>query len=195
MYRAALELGREVSVTRTAPGSVKRLSLAVVLRDTPGKKRTPVEMQQIEALVRGAVGFDAARGDVVTVSARPFVADPVVAPAWYENAWIPVAARYLGALLALAAGWFVIGRPLLKRYNATTESIKRAELGALISQEIDASPTKIEAAPVTLDMIEAAPGYNTRAALVRDFVKQDPARAAMVLRDMIRAEPAGADRE
>ena len=41
---------------------------------------------------------------------------------------------------------------------------------------------------VTLDMIEATRDYENRAALIRDFVRQDPARAALVVRDLIRAD-------
>ena len=43
---------------------------------------------------------------------------------------------------------------------------------------------------VTIDMIEAAPSYEARAALIRSFVRQDPARAALVVRDLIRADTA-----
>jgi flagellar M-ring protein FliF len=58
------------------PGRVRRLSVAVAVDgiSTPGPDgtttyapRPAAEMQQIEQLVRSAVGFDAARGDVVTV--------------------------------------------------------------------------------------------------------------------------------
>ena len=41
---------------------------------------------------------------------------------------------------------------------------------------------------MTLDMIESAPGYAARAALIRNFVRQDPDRAALVVRDLIRAD-------
>jgi flagellar M-ring protein FliF len=42
-------------------------------------------------------------------------------------------------------------------------------------------------------MIEATPGYAERAALIRNFVRQDPDRAALVVRDLIRTDmPAGA---
>ena len=37
-------------------------------------------------------------------------------------------------------------------------------------------------------MIEAAHSYEHRAALIRNFVRQDPARAALVVRDLIKAD-------
>ena len=38
---------------------------------------------------------------------------------------------------------------------------------------------------VTLEMIEAAPSYEARANLVRAFVRQDPERAALVVRQLM----------
>ena len=38
---------------------------------------------------------------------------------------------------------------------------------------------------MTLDMIEAAPSYETRANLVRNFVRQDSARAAAVVKQLM----------
>ena len=38
---------------------------------------------------------------------------------------------------------------------------------------------------ITIDMIEAAPSYEARANLVRAFVRQDPQRAALVVRQML----------
>ena len=44
-------------------------------------------------------------------------------------------------------------------------------------------------------MIESAPGYAARADLIRNFVKQDPDRAALVVRDLIRSDMPGAEKE
>jgi len=64
------------------------------------------------------------------------------------------------------------------------------EIAAALANEAVHDPGK----KVTLDMIEAAPGYADRAALIRNFVRQDPDRAALVVRDLIRADmPAGAE--
>lgn len=45
--------------------------------------------------------------------------------------------------------------------------------------------------PVTIEMIEAAPSYEDRANLVRSFIRQDPERAAMVVRQMIQERADG----
>jgi len=70
----------------SAPGTVKRLAVAVLVADQPpatpkGKAipRTPAELANITMLVRNAVGADSTRGDVVSVVSVPF-APAVVAP-------------------------------------------------------------------------------------------------------------------
>ncbi|MDB5689652.1 MAG: flagellar M-ring protein FliF, partial [Sphingomonas bacterium] len=117
-YTRTYELGREVSVTRNQQGSVKRLSVAVAIKDGTGKeRRTPAEIAAIEQLVRGAVGADQARGDLIAVRARKFVAidASVDAAKWWEAAWVPMVARNVSALLVALLLVFGIGRPLLKR--------------------------------------------------------------------------------
>ena len=44
---------------------------------------------------------------------------------------------------------------------------------------------------VTLGMIETAPSYEARANLIRTFVRQDPERAALVVRQMLGADANG----
>ena len=71
-YNRNFAVGREVSVTHQQTGTVKRLSVAVALRNPDGRPRGLREIQQIEELVKGAVGFDQARGDVVAINSRTF---------------------------------------------------------------------------------------------------------------------------
>jgi len=73
----------EVSETKReiikAPGAIKRLSVAVLVNGvedpaTPGSliPRGEEELAQFSALVRSAIGFNEARGDVVTVQSMAF---------------------------------------------------------------------------------------------------------------------------
>src|SRR3546814_2557530 len=64
-YSRDYALGKQVSVTRQAPGEIKRLSVAVLLRQPDGKPRGKAEIAQIEQLVKAAVGYDASRSDQV----------------------------------------------------------------------------------------------------------------------------------
>jgi flagellar M-ring protein FliF len=159
-------------------------------------------MNQIEQLVKGAVGFDQARGDQFALSSRIF-ADPEAAPTtkWYESPWIGMAGRNLTGFVIALLAFFGVIRPLMKRRNAIAAAIDKSAaaptrnpgLGTEIAAALATEAVRDPAKPVTLDMIEATPGYAERAALIRNFVRQDPDRAALVVRDLIRTDmPAGA---
>lgn len=193
-YTRNFALGREVSVTRQHAGNVKRLSVAVALRNADGAPRSKEELAQLEQLVKGAIGFDAQRGDMVAISARQFAPVEAAAPAWWEASWVGSLARNLAALAAVALLVFGFGRPMLKKLNAhlaqrseaarTGRAQVRGQMAAAIADQARDDPD----ARVTLEMIEAAHDYEARAALIRNFVRQDPARAALVVRDLIRAD-------
>ncbi|TAK08360.1 MAG: flagellar M-ring protein FliF, partial [Rhizorhabdus sp.] len=118
-YNRTYELGREVSVTRAPVGTVKRLSVAVALREG-SRKFSRAEIASIETLVRGAVGADQARGDVVALSARSFAVaeEAEVKPNWWDAPWVSTLARNLSALLVVALLVFGVAKPLLKRRAA-----------------------------------------------------------------------------
>ncbi len=79
------EISKEVINQIKETGTVKRLSIAVLVdglytTDADGKPvyqpRPEAELEQLEDLVRSAVGFDADRGDEVRVVNMQFAADP-----------------------------------------------------------------------------------------------------------------------
>lgn len=87
----AYENSRSVETVAGAVGNVTRLSVAVLVNDrlAPAADstqpptfvaRTPQELARIETLVRGAVGYDSTRGDVVTVVSMPFAEGLAIAP-------------------------------------------------------------------------------------------------------------------
>jgi len=72
------EISRKVTTQVRETGTVKRLTVAVLVDgsvDAEGAytARTPEELTQYEALVKSAIGYDEARGDVVEVVNLPFV--------------------------------------------------------------------------------------------------------------------------
>lgn len=178
--------GREVSVTRAAPGSIKRLSVAVLLREEAGKPRGQVEIGQIDSLVKAAVGFNAARQDQVTVVSRKFStnADEATdATPFYETGWFAMVARNVTALvialLVLLLGVRPLARALMRRRDDARPA--GAPMGSADGVAIPA--------PVSPEMLAGSGlSLGDRVGLVRDFTRDNPARAALAVRDMIRAE-------
>jgi len=192
-YTRSFAVGREVSITRQQTGQVKRLSVAVALKDPDtGKPRTPQEIAAIDQLVKGAIGFDGRRGDVVAVGARRFAPVDEPTESWWQATWVSMLARNLSALGVVALLVFGLGKPLMKKgaaalarraeAQAANRTKVRRQIAAAVAVESRTNPD----AQVTLDMIEVEPSYEARAALIRSFVRQDPARAALVVRDLIR---------
>ena len=97
---------RVVTSITEAPGTIERLSVAVVVDDGTQTGATPVPVEEVERLVAAAVGIETGRGDVVEVSAIPFPAVDDV-PATEEPAPGPIDARLPeiagGALLLIVA--------------------------------------------------------------------------------------------
>ena len=114
-------------------GDVKRLSVAVVVdgisdTDASGKMsykaRTPKDMEQIEALVKSAIGYNQTRGDQVQVVNMPFAridagpATPAPAPRWVWTA--ATGSRHQAGILSLTALLIalLVVRPLINRMFA-----------------------------------------------------------------------------
>ncbi|HBK56450.1 MAG TPA: flagellar M-ring protein FliF [Xanthomonadales bacterium] len=183
------EIGREISVTHQPQGSLRRVSVAVALNQ--GKKAfTQADLAKFEGLVKGAVGFNAERGDQVAISQRPFAKADQAELAFWEQPWFLPLAQQVGGLLAALLAFLLIGRPLIR--SAKARAAARAEREEALATELlaitgdGAARTRPAAyGPITIDMIEAAPSYQARANLVRDFVRQDPARATLVIRQLM----------
>lgn len=196
-FQRAYDLGKEVSVTRAAPGSIKRLTVAVLLRDPATGRRTAMEINQISDLVKSAVGFDQGRNDNVTVISRKF-ADTGAAtdgPAWYDNAWLPVLARngtaIVIALLVLLLGVRPLVKSMTKKKEDETKALPMGAAGEAEGEDAAAvtGPDGIAVQPpVTLEQIEATRNFDERIGAVRGFTRDNPARAALAVRDMIKAE-------
>lgn len=123
------ELGREVAVSNSTPGKIRRLSVAVALSAEIMAKAKPQEIDQIKQLVSAAVGADTARGDQVAVAVRAFKpADVAPAPFW-ETPWFATILRNAVALLTVLLVLLLGVRPLIKalrRDPAPAEAGKKA---------------------------------------------------------------------
>jgi flagellar M-ring protein FliF len=109
---------RAITQIKRSRGRLKKLSVAVVLNNakaaTPKTGWTPAEIANIDKILRGGLGIDTNRGDVLAVSSLSFPA-PAPAEPWYQQRDNVVdmtgyAAWLVGALFA----WFAVLRPLMR---------------------------------------------------------------------------------
>jgi flagellar M-ring protein FliF len=143
------EIDRTVAYTRQPAGRLKRLSVAVLVDhvQVPGRDGKPTEapltreqIDRITALVKDAVGFDAARGDSVSVINSPWRGDPRLAATdletvpFYEQAWFLDVAKIVAGLIALTLLMLMVIRPLTQRITAMLprppEPVKRRTIGS-----------------------------------------------------------------
>ncbi|MEH6757808.1 MAG: flagellar basal-body MS-ring/collar protein FliF [Parasphingorhabdus sp.] len=198
-FARQFKLGSEISVTKEPSGSLSRLSVAVALRSPMGKKqRSKEELAAIAALVKGAVGFQAVRGDVVAIEAREFITVEETVENWWEARWVSLLVRNLSALLVALALIFGMGRPLLKKIRSDRAKLSSGAASGLasdIDQEIGRSGVvgKEPVRPVSLDMISSANGYSERAALIQNFVRQNPDHAALTVQELLADAPLDAE--
>src|SRR3546814_18429927 len=59
-----------------------------------------LDIAKIENLVKGAIGFDAARGDMVAIGQRPFVKVAEAEPDFWDQGWFLTLVKQVGAILA-----------------------------------------------------------------------------------------------
>lgn len=187
-YTRSFDVGREIAVTHQPQGGLRRLSVAVALREIKGaKKPTAPDVAELESLVKGAVGFNAERGDIVAISARPFAEQAEEAISFWDQPWFFPLLQQVGAVIGAIFAFLLIGRPLVGAVKTRMAASK--ERADIEHKLLTATGQLRPPAAVTIEMIEAAPSYEARANLVRSFIRQDPERAALVVRQMVR-EPA-----
>ena len=199
------ELDRTLQHTRQPAGRIKRVSVAVLLDNVPrpganGKTTeqplSAAELTRVEALVKQAVGFNAERGDTVSVMNAPFVreATPVEAPKWWEIPYLQDGLRLLlGAIVVLALVFGVL-RPALRSitgspkklahdnslepHSADVQLVDDGEgLPALGADRVHLSGQEPLALPVD--------SYEERLRMAREAVKTDSKRVAQVVKGWV----------
>lgn len=145
------EISKTVRTSTLDGGDVKRLSVAVVVdgansTDAAGrqtyKARSSQEMQQIEALVKSAIGFNQTRGDQVQVVNMPFAqidtgpSTPAPAPllGLDSSDWFKIIEAAILSLTALLMGLFVV-RPLVNRMFAPLSIGSAPHAAPMIAQQ------------------------------------------------------------
>jgi len=113
---------RAITQIKRSRGRLRKLSVAVVLNNASATNTktgyTPAELANIDKILRGGLGIDQARGDVLAVSALSFPKPAAVEPWWQERDTIVDATRYGLWILAVLFGYLLLARPMLRTITA-----------------------------------------------------------------------------
>ena len=192
-------VSKKVRHTTQPSGRVRRLTAAVLInyrRSANGKQtawqpRSPGEMQQLTQLAESAVGFDATRGDQVSVEQLAFddnnsgpAPSPMERAVGLVDESQPVL-RYLAILAVLLAFLLFVARPVLHSLSAPPRAISDSAAVILpaapgppvreISAEHQAVEQKKLRAQNVFEQVSAA-------------VKREPAQSTRLLESWIRSE-------
>ncbi|HEY3326031.1 MAG TPA: flagellar basal-body MS-ring/collar protein FliF [Novimethylophilus sp.] len=194
------ELDKTISHVRASVGSIKRLSVAVVVnnrgeKDKKGKVNyralTKEELMQIYNLAREAMGFNQTRGDTLNVVNASFnpgeEASTVSAPIWKDPAMVALAkdvVKYLiiaGILIYLVMG---VIRPALSELAAAGEAHRmRLERKELEERELELGGHGGDV--VHIGGGRRAHSYEDDMQMAKDMAKEDPKIVANVVRDWV----------
>ena len=136
------ELDKTISHIREAPGSIQRMSVAVVVdyRETVDEAgeviRTPLpaeELARIDALVRESVGFNEVRGDSLNIVNASFMEEVELEPlpelSLLEQPWFWQSLRLTVAAMVMLLLFFTVVRPLIKNGQLPSQGAQ-AQLAA-----------------------------------------------------------------
>lgn len=169
--RTAYDISHTSREIQRGPGAIRRLTVAVLLdgQRAPGPDGTPqwtprpeAELAALRDLVASAVGYDAARGDVITLHSLPFEAPALLGTEAGAGLIERLGLDMMGlirlaalALVALILALFVL-RPLLR--PAPVAPALPAPPGGLAPPERPALTGEIDdGAPAGARMRDAAP--------------------------------------
>jgi flagellar M-ring protein FliF len=202
------ELDRTVSYTKHQQGTLKRLTVAVVVDDKVVKNEdgtethqpwTANELERLSILVRDSVGFSAVRGDSVNVLNAPFTAGIEVpetelpAVPWWEK-WVMPNIKYIASvliILALVFGLLLpIGRSLSRNGGSIAEQEEARQLAALEAAGLGGMEG-VSDETVTLSggsaLLLGGPeqGYEQQLNAIKGLIADDPGRVAQVVKKWV----------
>ena len=205
------ELDRSVSYTKQQQGRLKRLSVAVVLDDQAkidaktGEVSTvpwtAAELARFTRLVQDAVGFDASRGDSVSVINTPFAAqngDEELSIPFYTQPWFwDIVKQVLGVLFILVLVFGVL-RPVLNNitnagkghgaggHGGRGGDVDLGEMGGLNG---DLAEDRVSlGGPQSILLPSPSEGYDAQLNAIKSLVAEDPGRVAQVVKEWINAD-------
>lgn len=150
------EVSRKLRNLEISPGSIKKISVAVLVDKNVLAGNDTQRITWLENLVKGAIGYNPDRGDEVKIEAYEFVKPPVVKPGVmdYLVKLIKPALLILGILLV----YLFIIRPLLKalapKPTAPPEVVVREEV---VKPPVEPKVEEILPQEIALGIIQSQP--------------------------------------
>lgn len=204
------ELDRQISYTRQQQGRLSRLSVAVVVDnhqqinaetgETTSVPLSETELTSLTQLVRNAVGYDAARGDSVSVVNSAFMpagetADLPEIPFWTQPWFWDIAKQALGILFILVLVFGVL-RPVLKSLSGGNRAEVSGAAGypALDDDGLLADDLRDDTVSLTGPASGVAllpppgAGYEQQLNAIKGLLAEDPGRVAQVVKEWINAD-------
>ena len=204
------EMDRTLQHTRQPAGRVRRVTAAVLIDHVPrpgagGKiseqALSPAELARIEALVKEAVGFNADRGDSVSVMNAPFVRDPDAGkdttPVWQNPMLRDIAKLVLGAVVVLALLFGVL-RPALRQITDPKPKelpgggepglsvVEATPIDGEMPQQPDEAKLALEQAAQQRAL--ASDAFEDRLRQAREAVRADSKQVAQVVKDWVNSD-------
>lgn len=191
------ELDKTISHTQRPTGTLRRLSVAVVLDDKQSLDendepvRTPLKPEELErmtTLVKDAIGFDEKRGDSVNVINASFAApeqvEPLPDPSFFEKPWLQtVGKQALGGIVILLLAFGVL-RPVLSALAARGTANPRMpsnDAGMMVADD----RLSLSAPPQAMGRLAGPSDYDTNLSTAKTLASQDPKRVAQVVKNWV----------
>ena len=216
------EVDRTIAHTKLSTGDLQRLSISVVI-DEPmvaneagemvPQPLTEAQIEQFTKLVQNAVGYNAQRGDIVSVVGMSFMPEEVIpeTPLW-EQSWLQDMVRQV--LLAILGLVFilVVLRPVVKNLLAPvkTEEELAAEAAAIAAANGEGAGEAAEEETIEMlegetledmkarlrpkkssispEMLDTANSYDDKVALMRMLIAEDSKRVAGVMSSWVKQD-------
>src|SRR5579883_248025 len=198
------EIDRTLAYSSQPAGTIRRLTVAVLIGDraitgADGKTtKVPLsaqELARVTQLVKDAVGFDASRGDSVSVvdasldtASAPATPDKFQAPPLWQSPFLWSLLRIVGGVIVVLVLVLSVLRPLVRTLIAPVRL--GAPTGAARQTLADSASGETAAAAAALpagqkEAAVTALTHEQQLAQARTLVSQDPKRVAQVVRGWV----------
>jgi flagellar M-ring protein FliF len=203
------ELDRSISHTKQQQGRLTRLSVAVVVDDMvkvdPANGETSrapwsaADLARFTRLVQDAVGYDASRGDSVSVINVPFSserAESLPEIPFYSQPWFwDIVKQAVGVIFILILVFGVL-RPVLN--NITNGKSKELAgfgdgdlggMGGMGGMDGELSNDRVSlGGPQSILLPSPTEGYDAQLNAIKSLVAEDPGRVAQVVKEWINTD-------